>query len=128
MSQFRPSSISFESPPRLARIESLAFDCPYGRVLLPSTLVFLTHDTHSNFSRLSLSDPDFCSVFDRWRRVRERGVAVDFRPILKPRPDYSCLKNSVFDITELEEESVLLEADRSSSRLYRCGEMDRWSL
>jgi hypothetical protein len=51
--------------------------------------------------------------------VRENGVAVDFRPIPKPCPDHPCFKKSVFDGTELEEESVLLEADRSSSRLDR---------
>jgi serine/threonine protein kinase len=33
--------------------------------------------------------------------------------------DFPCFKKSVFDGTKLEEESVLLEADRSSSRLYR---------
>jgi hypothetical protein len=81
--------------------------------------VFLAHDAHADLSQLSLSDPDFCSVFDRWRRARESGVAVDFRPMLKPRPGHPCLTNSVFDITELEEESVFLEGDRSSSRLYR---------
>jgi serine/threonine protein kinase len=46
-------------------------------------------------------------------------VAVDFRPILKPRLDYPCFKKSVSNITELEEESVLLEAGRSSTRLDR---------
>jgi serine/threonine protein kinase len=51
--------------------------------------------------------------------VAWRGVAVDFRPILKPRPAHPCFKNYVFDITQLEEELILLEADRSSSRLYR---------
>jgi hypothetical protein len=81
--------------------------------------VFLADDAHSDLSQLSLSDPAFYSVFDRWRRVRESGVAVDFRPILKPRPDHPCFKTSVFDLTGLEEESVLLEADRRSSRLYR---------
>jgi hypothetical protein len=44
---------------------------------------------------------------------------VDFGPILKPHPDHPCFKDSVFDRIELEEESVLLEADRSSSRFYR---------
>jgi hypothetical protein len=112
-------SISFELPSRLARVESRAFADPDVPVLLPSTLVFLANDAHSDLFQLSLSDPDFCSVFDRWRRVRRSGVAVDFRPILKPRPNHLCFKDSVFDITELEEESVLLEAGRSSSRLYR---------
>jgi serine/threonine protein kinase len=51
--------------------------------------------------------------------VRESGVVVDFKPIVKPRPDHPYFKKSVFDITEVEEESVLLEADQSSSRLYR---------
>jgi hypothetical protein len=55
------------------------------------TLLFafrcLQHSCFSGTIPIPISDPDFCSVFDRWRRVRESGVAVDFRPILKPRPD-----------------------------------------
>jgi hypothetical protein len=113
------SSISFESPSRLARVESRAFADSDVRVVLPSTFVFLAHDAHSNLFQLSPSDPVFRSVFDRWQSVRESGMAVDFRPILKLRPDHPYFKESVFDNTELEEESVLLEVDRSSSRLYR---------
>jgi hypothetical protein len=100
------SSILFESPSRLARDESRAFPDSYVRALLPATLVFLAYDAHSDLSRLSLSDPDFCPVFD-------------FQRILKLYPDHPCFKKSVFDATELEEESVLAEVDRSSSRLYR---------
>jgi hypothetical protein len=105
------SSISFESPSCLALVESRAFADSDVRVLLPSTLVFLAHDAHADPFRLSLSDPDFCSLFDRWRSVRTSGVAVDFRRIQKPRLDHPCFKKSVFDGTELEEESVLLEVD-----------------
>jgi hypothetical protein len=43
--------------------------------------------------------------------VRESGVAIDFRRILKLRPDHPFLKDSVSNIAQLEEESVLLEAD-----------------
>jgi hypothetical protein len=50
---------------------------------------------------------------------KKNRVAVDFHPILKPTPDHPFYKDSVFDITQLEEESILLKADRSSSRLYR---------
>jgi hypothetical protein len=101
----------------LAWVESRAFVDSDIRVLLPSILMFLAQYTHSDLSRLSLSDPYFCPVFTRWRRVREIGVAVDIRSILKPRPDHPCFKDSVFHDTELEEESVLLEADRRSTRL-----------
>jgi hypothetical protein len=40
-------------------------------------------------------------------------------PIWSDHNDHPCFKDSLFDITELEVESVLLEADRRSSRLYR---------
>jgi hypothetical protein len=113
------SSISFELPSRLAGVESRAFDDSDVRILLPSTLALLAHDARSGLSQLSLLDPDFCSVFDRWRSVRESGVPIDFRPILIPCPYHPCFKKSVFGITELEEESVLLEANQSSGRLYR---------
>jgi hypothetical protein len=107
----------------LARVESLAFANSYVRVLLPSTLVFLAHDAHSDLSQLSLSDPDFRSVFDRWRRVRESGVAVDFRPILKPRPGYPCFKKSVFDVTELKKSQSFLRRIEVRADSIGCGEL-----
>jgi hypothetical protein len=45
--------------------------------------------------------------------TKRRGV--DFRPVLKPRPADPNLKKSVFDGTEQESESAILEADRSPS-------------
>jgi hypothetical protein len=57
---------------------SRAFANSNVRVLLLSRLVLLAHDANSDLSRLLVVDPDFCSVFDRWRRLRESGVAVDF--------------------------------------------------
>jgi hypothetical protein len=81
--------------------------------------MFPAYDAHFDLSRLPLSDPDFCFVVDRWRCVRESGVGVDSRSILNLPPDHPCFKDSMFEIIKLEEESVLLEADRSSSRLYR---------
>jgi hypothetical protein len=43
--------------------------------------------------------------------VKESGVVLDFRPILKPHADSPYLKDSMFDDIKLEEESVPLEAD-----------------
>jgi hypothetical protein len=119
------SSISFESPSRLTRVESHAFANSYVRVLLPSTLVFLAHNAQSNLSKLSLADPDLCSVLDRWQRVRESRVAVDFRPILKPRSDHPCLKDSVFDITDWKKSQSFLRRIEVRADSIGCGEKDR---
>jgi hypothetical protein len=76
-------SISFESNSRLKRIESQAFRfSPLCRVIF-STILFVAHDAHQDLSQLTLSNPDFSPAFDRWRRLRLSGVAVDFQRILR---------------------------------------------
>jgi hypothetical protein len=94
----------------LKRIDSLAFVGCAVRLLLPSTLVFLAHDAHPDPTHLSLSDADSCPAFDRWRRLRANGVAVDFRRIVSAGP----LKPCPLDLTEYEEGSVI-----GTSRLYQ---------
>jgi hypothetical protein len=42
-------------------------------------ILFVAHDAHPSLSQFSLSDPDFYSAFDRWRRLRLSGIAVDFQ-------------------------------------------------
>jgi hypothetical protein len=92
------SSLSFEPNSRLKRIESQAFW--WSRVLaqLPSTVSFVAHDAHPNPFHLSLSDPDSCPAFGRWRLLRKSGIVVDFHRIRSglPRWDDSAL-DLVFD-------------------------------
>jgi hypothetical protein len=62
-------------------------------------------------------------MLDRWRRLRESGVAVDFRPILKPIPDHLCFKMPVFGIIE-KSQSFLRQIEVQTDSIG-CGEMDR---
>jgi hypothetical protein len=82
------SSISFESNSRLKRIESQAFSACHPSIVIPSTVLFVASDAAPDLSQLSLSDPDSCPTFDRWRRLRKLGITVisseswDLRAIL----------------------------------------------
>jgi hypothetical protein len=75
--------ISFESNSRLKRLESHVFGSLAGPITIPSTILFIAHDaTPGAFSTL-LSDGDSCPEFDRWRRLWESRIAVDFRRIVR---------------------------------------------
>jgi hypothetical protein len=96
-------SISFESNSRLTRIESQAFGLsPLCRVI-PSTILFVAHDAHPRLSQLSLSDPDSSPAFDRWRRLRLSGVAVDFQRILRAASGLGGLEESALDLAAFDE-------------------------
>jgi hypothetical protein len=71
--------------------------------------LFVAHDAIWNPSQLSLCDEDSCPEFGRWRRLRQSGIAVDFRRIVRGGTRLP------LDLTELEEGPVIGEA----SRLYR---------
>jgi hypothetical protein len=60
------SSISFKSNSRLKRIESRACCNCHLSIVIPSTVVLVAYDAHTDLSQLSLSDPDSLPVFDRW--------------------------------------------------------------
>jgi hypothetical protein len=87
--------------------------------VIPSTFLFVTHDTHSNLSQLSLSDPDSCPAFHRWRLLREFWIPVDFHRIV--RSDFGLLRLQNFgpDRAEFEESLVIDRSDRASIRIYR---------
>jgi hypothetical protein len=76
-------SISFESNSRLTRIESKALPPECDPITLPSAILFIAHDAIGNPSQLSLCDEDSCPEFGRWRRLRQSGIAVDFRRIVR---------------------------------------------
>jgi hypothetical protein len=99
-------AISFELKSRLRRVESSAFPPSGARISLPSTVVFIASDAYRVIGHLSLADADSCPAFDRWLRVRERGVSVDFQRVLTSRFELPLL-----DMSELEERSLM---DRQS--------------
>jgi hypothetical protein len=93
------------------RIESQAFPRWAGPITLPSTVLFVTHDASADPAQLSLCDEDLCPEFGRWRGLRQSGIAVDFRRIVR-----GCACGRLpLDLTGFEEGSVIGEA----SRLYR---------
>jgi hypothetical protein len=106
------SSISFESNSRLIRIEPGAFSGCDIRAVIPSTALFVAHNTRPNPFQLSLSDPESCPMFDRWQRLRESGITVDFRRL----PSF---KNSVLDLSGFEEQSIVGRSDRISTQIYQ---------
>jgi hypothetical protein len=104
-------SISFESNSRLTRIESRAFPHLGSPIAIPSTVLFIAHDASPDPSQLSLCDENSCPEFGRWRWLRQSGIVVDFRRIVRGG---ACLRLRL-DLTGFEEGSVIGEA----SRLYR---------
>jgi serine/threonine protein kinase len=87
--------------------------------MIPSTVVFVACDAHPNLSQLSLSDPDSCPIFDRWRHLRTLGIAVDFQRIRKFASSLPHFKDFVLDLSEFEERSVIGRNDRVSSQIYQ---------
>jgi hypothetical protein len=104
-------SVSFESNSRLKRIESKAFPSLCGPITIPSTVLVVAYDASSDPSQLWLGDTDSCPEFGRWRELRESGITVDFRRIVRGS---ECARFPL-DLTGFEEGSVIGEANR----LYR---------
>jgi hypothetical protein len=75
--------------------------------VIPSTVVAVAYDSYDNFFQLSLSDPDSCPVFDRWRRLRKSGITVDFQRILWFASCLPCFKDFVLDQSGFEEKAVI---------------------
>jgi serine/threonine protein kinase len=81
--------------------------------------LFVAHDDHSNLSQLSLSNPDFSPAFDRWRRLRLLGVAVDFQRILRAASGLPRLENFALDLSVFDEGRALGRSDRGLTQIYR---------
>jgi hypothetical protein len=113
------SSISFESNSRLKRIKSQACCGCQLSIVTPSTVVFVAYDADPDLSQLSLPDPDSCSMFNRWRRLRKSGITADFQRIPRFPSGLAYFKDFVFDTSRFEEGSVIGRNDRVSSQIYR---------
>jgi hypothetical protein len=72
------SSISFESPPQLKRIESHAFDGFFCTIVIPCTVLFVASDLGVHHSQLLFAEGHSCEEFDGWLRIRKSGISVDF--------------------------------------------------
>jgi hypothetical protein len=86
--------------------------------VIPSTVVFVTHNANSDLSQLSLSDPDSCPMFDRWRRLRKSGITVDFQRILGFASYLPRFKDFVIDLSGFKKISVVGRNNGVSSQVY----------
>jgi hypothetical protein len=87
--------------------------------MIPSTVVFVASDAYDIFFQHSLSNPDSCMLFDRWRRMRESGIIVHFQRILRVTSGLPYFKDFVFNLSGFEEVSVIGRNDEVSSQMYR---------
>jgi hypothetical protein len=116
------SSISFIHPSQLKTIESLPFDRQNFVVMIPSTIRFVGFDAIPNHFQISIADGDFCVEFDRWQQLRESGIFVDFRRILRIDSDFHGQNDYQIDLSAFEERSVLDELDGNLSEIYERNE------
>jgi hypothetical protein len=86
--------------------------------VIPSTVVFVAYDADPGVLQLSLSDPDSCPMFDRWRCLRKSGITVDFQRILGFASYLSCFKDFVLDPSGFEEKSVIGRNIGVSTQIY----------
>jgi serine/threonine protein kinase len=114
--RFSLESVSFDVESRLTRIESEAFPRLRSPMTIPSTVLFVAHNASPMPSQLTLCDEDSCPEFGRWRQLRQSGIAVDFRRIV--RGGECALARLPLDLTAVEEGSMIGEP----SGLYRCAE------
>jgi hypothetical protein len=77
--------------------------------------LFVAHDASPDPSQLSICDEGSCPEFDRWRLLRQSGIAVDFRRIVRGGAGACAIAGLPLDLTGFEEGSVIGEA----SGLYR---------
>jgi hypothetical protein len=84
--------------------------------VVPSIVLFVTHDAHSNLWQLSLADPDSCPAFDRW--LRESGIVVDFQRIVRSGSGLPAVQNSALDLSAFEESLLFGRSGRGSTQMY----------
>jgi serine/threonine protein kinase len=112
------SSISFQFPSQLKRIEGQAFGLVSSRIVICSTILFLASDAVSNPSQISLVEGDSCPEFDRWQQVRRSGITIDFRRILRVGSGLAQMIDYEVNLSGFEERLVIDDPDRFSNQLY----------
>jgi serine/threonine protein kinase len=116
------SSISFAHPSQVKPLEYWPFDQQTFVVKIPSTIRFVGFDAIPNHFQISIAHCDSCVEFDRWLELRESGISVDFRRILRIDSELHGLNNYLIDLSTFEERSVLDEIDGNLSEMYERSE------
>jgi hypothetical protein len=88
----------------LTRLESQVFNGLDFAIIIPSTVLFVASDIISNFSHIFISDRDFYPEFDRWKQLRQSGISIDFRRILRVGSGLINLSDYQIDLAVFEEE------------------------
>jgi serine/threonine protein kinase len=102
-------------------IESPALDRRNFVVMIPSTILFVAFDAIPNRFQISVAGCDSCVEFDRWLQLRESGIAIDFRRILRIDSEFHNLNDYQIDLSLFEEVSVLDKFDGILNEMYqRC--------
>jgi hypothetical protein len=111
--------ISSEKPEIL--FESRAFWGLNIEIVLPSRVMLAACDGFQKISQISMADGDSCHNFDRWREMRESGIDVDFRRLLRFGSGFDELKDFKSDVRRFGAESAVGVFDRVLSERYlRC--------
>jgi hypothetical protein len=66
------SSISFESPFQLKRIESRAFSTLNFEIVIPSMILFIALDAFDSPFQINFEDCNSCSAFNYWLELRTK--------------------------------------------------------
>jgi hypothetical protein len=111
------SLISFETNSQLKRINSSAIPLDVFVIGIPSTILFIAHDCVPNVVRLNLSASDLCPEFERWQELRQSGITVDFRRIVRWNSCLDEMKYSIDNLSDFEERRVVSQSDRISSEI-----------
>jgi hypothetical protein len=116
------SSISFDLPSSLTRIESLVFQNTNLRdIALPSSVSFISYNAFPGFCKISLQLCEICPEFDQWRFRRERGSNDHFKRSVTLNDALRLVTERNVDLFKFERIGVLEESVNceNSPEMYR---------
>jgi serine/threonine protein kinase len=91
-------------------------------VIIPSTIRFVALDAIPTHFQICIADCDSCPEFDCWQHMRESGIFVDFRRVLRIDSEFHGLNDYLIDLSAFEERSVLDEIEGNLREMYERSE------
>jgi hypothetical protein len=83
----------------LTQIETKAFGRQYVVVEIRSTVLPVAFDVVQNPCKISIAACHSCPEFDCWQELRESGLKVDFRHILRMDSEFGILTDYLIDLS-----------------------------
>jgi serine/threonine protein kinase len=108
----------FESESRFKHIETHVLQGIYLSVIIPSSIAFIACCAAPDSVQISIARFDSCPEYGRWQRLRRSGLFIDFRRILRFGFGLPSLSDSLFNLSEFNEGSLLSESDHISTQIY----------